>query len=445
MNVLTNILALVFVLSFLVFFHEAGHFAVAKFFRFPVEVFSLGFGKRLFGFKWKETDYRVSILPLGGYVKVVGLGPDESDVVGASDAPPQTAPGTRWQRLLILFAGPAVNLVLALLLTATALWLGVDVFRYLDERPIVKHIDAGSPAEKAGVQIDDVVVKLSGRDVTTWEEVELALLSAPRENIPVEVQRGGQNVSIFIRPEVRDRDEIGYSGLNPFISATVGTLVAGYPAEKAGIRKGDLILSVNGRAVAGYYEVVRRIKEACLDFQPATAKPIELSIRRGAAETLTISVTPVFEGKRWLIGFRPDPEIIHKRLTWGKALPAAWSSCVLKARTTFTTVGRLFRGKGSIKQLSGPVAIAGIAGASARRGVSELIDFMAILSLQLGLLNLLPIPVLDGGNIFITLLESIARRDFSLRVKEKLLYAGFIFLVGLMAVVLVYDIMKSIR
>src|SRR5258706_14845503 len=154
MNIPVNFLALVFVLSFLIVFHEGGHFAVAKLFRFPVEVFSLGFGKRLFGFRRKETDYRVSLIPLGGYVKVVGLGPDESDVVEGTAATAPVQPGTRLQRLLILVAGPGVNLVLALLLTAFALMLGVEGPRYLEEKPVVNPVDGGSPAEAAGRKVD---------------------------------------------------------------------------------------------------------------------------------------------------------------------------------------------------------------------------------------------------------------------------------------------------
>src|SRR5512143_3187710 len=139
MNIPTNILALIFVLSVLIVVHEFGHYVVAKLFKFPVEVFSVGFGKRLFGFKRKETDYRVSLIPLGGYVKVVGLGPDESDVVTPEHAPPVVA-GARWQRLLVLFAGPVMNLLLALTLTAMAFTIGMEVLKYQEEAPVVKHV-----------------------------------------------------------------------------------------------------------------------------------------------------------------------------------------------------------------------------------------------------------------------------------------------------------------
>jgi regulator of sigma E protease len=170
MNIPTNILALVFVLSVLIVFHEGGHFAIAKAFRFPVEVFSLGFGKRLFGVKRGETDYRVSLIPLGGYVRVVGLGPDESDVVAGTAEQSQTVPGSRGQRLLILLAGPGVNLVLAVFLTAGALMAGIEVARYRTEPPVVSAVAKESPAEKAGIHVGDRIVALGGKPVSTWDD-----------------------------------------------------------------------------------------------------------------------------------------------------------------------------------------------------------------------------------------------------------------------------------
>ncbi len=442
MNIPTNIIALVFVLSFLIFFHEAGHFLIAKLFRFPVEIFSLGFGKRLFGFQRRGTDYRVSLIPLGGYVKVVGLGPDESDVVSGA-AQEATSTGSRWQRLLILFAGPGVNLVLALLLTAFALMIGVNAPRHLEEKPVVKHVDSGSPAEVAGVRVDDVILKLSGRSVATWREVETDLGLAPREKIPVELLRGDRVVTVEIRPEPRTEYDIGYTGLNPFVPAIVERLAPGYPGEKAGLRRGDRILAVSGREVAGFYEVMHRIRELAADFDARGARPIELVIDR-AGVTERITLTPVKEGSSWKIGFSPRAEQIRRRLAFREALAASWRENLQNTRAVFSTVRRLVTGGGSLRQLSGPIDIAKFSGEAARSGAADLLNFMGLLSLQLGLLNLLPIPLLDGGQIFITLLESVARRDFPLRVKERLMQAGLVFLVFLMIAVLCLDVLKNV-
>ena len=215
MTIPTNILALIFVLSFLIVFHEGGHFLVAKLFKFPVEIFSLGFGKRLFGWKKNETDYRVSLIPLGGYVKVVGLGPDESDVVAGTAEASVTQPGTRLERLLILFAGPGVNLVLAFLLTALAFLIGVEVAKYKGEAPVVKVVDHGSPAERAGIQAGDRIATISGKPVRTWEEVELETGLAPREELTVGIERDGKPLTLRLTPEPRSKYDIGYTGLNP--------------------------------------------------------------------------------------------------------------------------------------------------------------------------------------------------------------------------------------
>ncbi len=446
MQIPTNILALVFVLSVLIVLHEWGHFAVAKSFKFPVEVFSLGFGKRLFGWKRGETDYRVSLIPLGGYVKIVGLGPDESDIVAGGEAAP-AQPGTRAQRLLILFAGPGVNLVLALLLTTFALMLGVEVPKYYDERPVVKHVDAGSPAEKAGVKVDDLVLKLSGRPVTTWREVELDLGTSPRQEIPVEIQRGSEIVTLSVRPEPMTKFQkaydIGYVGLNPQIPAIVGTLMPGYPGAKAGLKAGDRIAAIDGKEVSGYYEVVRRMRAAATEAAGKPPVAMAFTIERDGAPR-TISIVPQDEAGSWKIGFTPKYELVRRKLAFGAAVGAAVSELKNQTRTTFSIVGRLFQGKGSMRQFSGPIDIARMSGEMARTGLAALLGFMGMLSLQLGILNLLPIPLLDGGQIFITLVEAAARRDFSLKVKERLLQAGLAFLVLVMVTVLYFDVVKNI-
>jgi regulator of sigma E protease len=443
MTIPTNILALVFVLSFLIVFHEGGHFLVAKAFKFPVEVFSLGFGKRLFGWKRKETDYRVSLIPLGGYVKVVGLGPDESDIVsGTAEAAP-AQPGTRLQRLLILFAGPGVNLVLAILLTAFAFMVGVEVATYKAEPPVVKVVDRGSPAEKAGIREGDRIETIGGKAVDTWEDVEVETGLAPREKLAVGVLRDGRPLTLELTPEPRSKYDIGYTGLNPAIPAVVSRVVAGYPGAKAGLRVGDRIVSVNGKPVVLYFEVVRFIREAAANFDKDGPQPIALVVNRGG-ETLTLNVVPVREGESWKIGFAPREETTIRQYGLGAAFAASWRENVRQVRLTGQIVGRLFRGSGSMRQLSGPIDIAKFSGEAARSGVAPLVMLMGVLSLQLGLLNLLPIPLLDGGQIFVTLLEAAARRDFSIKVKERLLQAGFVFLVLVMVTVLYFDVLKNV-
>lgn len=444
MNIPINILALIFVLSFLIFFHEGGHYLIAKLFKFPVEVFSLGFGKRLFGFKRKETDYRVSLIPLGGYVKVVGLGPDESDVVSGTAEQAPVVPGSRWQRLLILLAGPGVNLVLAILLTAGAFMIGIEVAKYRTQPPVVSAVAKDSPAQKADIRVGDRIVALGGKAVATWEDVEIGLGVRPNETVRVGVERGGERLEKDVLVEAKGKYQVGYTGLMPDLPVVVSQVIGGEPASKAGLRKDDEIAAIAGRPTT-YAEVVRDIQAAAEGFAKDAPGAIVLTVRRDG-KTLEVPVVPRREGEVWKIGmaFTPKEETVLRRMGPVAAIQAAWKESLKQATLTFETVGRLFRGRASVRQLSGPIDIAKFSGEAARTGLAPLLGLMGMLSLQLGILNLLPIPLLDGGQIFITLLESAARRDFSLRVKERLLQAGFVFLVLLMVTVLYFDVVKNI-
>ncbi len=445
MQISTNILAFVFVLSFLIFFHESGHYLVARLFRFPIEVFSIGFGKRLFGWKRNGTDYRVSLVPLGGYVKIVGLGPDESDVVDNSAS--QGLLGTRWQRFLVLLAGPAVNLVLALLLTAGAFMTGREVPKYLGEPPVVTLVDAGSPAEKAGFLVGDRILSLSGTRVSTWEEVLPRLSLASREKIAVLVKRGAEQLELEIVPLPMTKEQkqydIGYTGLSPNVPAVIHSLAPGYPGEKAGLKVGDRIVSIDGRPVVLYFQVVHLIKEATASFAEKGERALDVVVER-AGKTLTIPVVPRKEGKDWKIGFTPFFETVRVKLGPVAAIQASWTENLRMSAAVGQTIKRMVSGSGSIRQLSGPVDIAKFSGEAVRTGLGPLMAFMGLLSLQLGLLNLLPIPLLDGGQLMILTFEGLLRRDFSLKLKEKLLQAGFVFLVLLMVSVLAFDIAKNL-
>ena len=449
MTIPTNILALIFVLSFLIVFHEGGHFLIAKLFKFPVEIFSLGFGKRLFGWKRNETDYRVSLIPLGGYVKVVGLGPDESDVVHGTAEASVTQPGTRLERLVILFAGPGVNLVLAFLLTAGAFMIGMEVPKYYEERPVVTFVDPDSPAERAGLQVDDVIVKLAGKPVTTWREVELDTGLASRQQISVEVLRQGQTVPLTLQPEPKTEEQkkydVGFTGLHASAPVFIGILQPNAPGVKAGLKVGDRIVSVNGHDVSCFAAVVWRIAQAAADFKDSGPKPIDFGVERDG-KMLTLPVTPRAEGSSWKIGFGATlHDTVRRSLPLLPALEASFKELREQTRATATVLGRLVSLKGSFRQFSGPIDIAKFSGEAARSGPASLLSLMGILSLQLGLLNLFPIPLLDGGQIFVTLLEAVARRDFSLKVKERLLQAGFVFLVLVMVTVLYFDVLKNVN
>ena len=447
MTILSNTLALVVVLSVLVVVHEFGHFAVAKAFRFPVEVFSVGFGKRLFGKKWRGTDYRVSAIPLGGYVRVIGLGPDESTVTEGTSREAPTV-GKRWQRALVLLAGPGMNFVLAILLHTAVFVVGVKVPAYELDRPVIRVVEPGSPGAAAGFQPGDRVVSINGTETPRWRDVLFIFGMSAREKLDVEVDRGGNGVFLHVVPRPNTKYDLGYVGLLPDFGTSVkpriGSVVAGSPAEKAGLKAGDVIVSVAGRPIQGSPDqIFTNFVGAVASAAPG---PFPIEYRRDG-KTATVPVSPRRDPDgSWKVGVQVGadlPEVLE-RFPVRQAFVEGWRRVRTDFNMTLSILGRLFRGRASMKSMSGPLDIAKFSGEAARTGAVPLVALMAAISLQLGIFNLLPIPVLDGGHLFLLGLESAARRDFSLRVKERILQVGFVMILALLAVVLYNDLAKNL-
>jgi regulator of sigma E protease len=446
LNILSNVLALIVVLSVLVVVHEFGHFAVAKFFGFPVEVFSVGFGRRLFGKRWRGTDYRFSAIPLGGYVRVIGLGPDESTVTeGTSkEAPPV---GKRWQRGLILLAGPGMNLVLAVVLHTTVFAVGTRVPAYELERPVIRIVEPGSPGAQAGFQPGDRIVSINGTQTPRWRDVLFTFGMSAREKLDVEVDRNGNSVLLAVTPRPNTKYDLGYVGLLPDfgtnVRARIEKVIDGSPAEKAGLKAGDVVLSVAGKPIQGAPDqVFSKFVEAVGSAAPG---PFPIEYRRDGL-TASVAVAPRREGASWKVGVQVVgdlPEVLE-RFPLRQAVKEGWRRVETDFRMTLSILGRLVRGTASMKSMSGPLDIAKFSGEAARTGAVPLVSLMAAISLQLGIFNLLPIPVLDGGHLFLLGVEGIARRDFSLRVKERILQVGFVMILALLAVVLYNDLAKNL-
>jgi regulator of sigma E protease len=446
LTIVGNTLALLLVLSVLVVVHEFGHYAVAKAFGFPVEVFSIGFGKRLFGRKWKETDYRVSAIPLGGYVKVVGLGPDESTLAEGSSR--EMAPiGKRWQRALILLAGPLMNLVLAYGLHTAVFALGVRVPAYELEAPVVKVVEPKSAGAEAGFRPGDRILSIDGKETPRWRDAQFAFAMNARERLEVKIERDGAIQTLYVTPRATTKYDLGDVGLYPDFGTSVRPRVAmvlsGSPAEAAGLKKEDVILSIAGKEIrGGPDEIFTKFVSAVSSAAPG---PFPLQYLRDG-KVFTTTVQPRKEGDSWKIGVQVGanlPEVLE-RFPVGQAFVEGWRRVKTDFRMTLSVLGRLFRGKASIRSMSGPLDIAKFSGEAARTGPVSLVSLMAAISLQLGIFNLLPIPVLDGGHLFLLTLEGLARRDFSLRLKERILQLGFLMIVALIVVVLYNDLAKNL-
>jgi regulator of sigma E protease len=428
-NAPSSLLGLIIVLGVLIFVHEGGHFLVAKFFKVRVLVFSLGFGKRLFGFHRGGTDYRVSLIPLGGYVRMAGDTPEE----GRTGDPDEFLSKPKWQRFLILVAGPFMNLFIAVAFVAG---LNISGMPSVPMRPIIGEVAANKPAARAGLQAGDLLVAIDGEPVSDFDDVKLIVSTHSGTPLRVDYMRNGQRRTTTLTPvaEQREFGLVGIAGITAFTEPIAG-VDAGSPAFRGGVRNGDRILTANGQPIA-------QLTDLMPIFAAAKGGPVALVAQRGAQRLALTVPAAKDDPKDPLRGIGMPVEF--KKLPFGAAVTAAFNENVKMTRVSFMTIARLLRGEGSVKELSGPVAIAKISGAAVRLGLKALLSLMAMISLQLGIMNLLPIPVLDGGHIMILLVEGVVGHDLSLRVKERIQQVGFAALATLMLVVIYNDVITNV-
>jgi regulator of sigma E protease len=451
---ITTILAFVVVLGITITIHEFGHFAMAKLLKIRVLVFSLGFGPKLVGFTKGDTEYRLSPFPIGGYVKMAGESYDEE----RKGEPDEFLSHPKWHRFLVAVSGPFMNILLAVFILTFSYLEGVYVPRYPSEPAIVGPVAANSIAKRAGLETGDRIISVHGIRIKTWEDLEVALGTAPRDALDVKVLRNKQILPIhFDAPTKGDQVEPAALGFKYTLPKTIVYAVdEGSPAQKAGLKAGDEILSVrgNGRSGTGYDQILNIISES-------KGVPLNFKIRRPEAEIpkdqlwesseypkssiVQLTIAPTEENGRVIIGFVPDyPSDLQKFGIIGAIAQSVQRNYELSS-LTFKIIGRIFKGSASVRTLSGPIEIARISGSAARTGSARIFfGFLGLVSLQLGVFNLLPIPILDGGVIALLLIEGLIRRDISLNLKEKIVQVGFVFLILLMGFVVFNDLSKII-
>jgi regulator of sigma E protease len=440
---MNTLIGVILVLGVIILVHEWGHFIVARLFRVRVDVFSIGFGPRLFGFKWGNTDWRVSALPLGGYVRMAGQ--DIADV-DSGDKPPTGAPDEllskkRWQRALISFAGPAVNLIFPLfLLTGYFIIKGQAYPKYTDQSLVVLGLSKDSPSAKAGIEPGDRITLLNGTSNPTWGTLENEFNKGLTDKtFAVTYERDGQSHSTEVATVGMTEPSLlfGYPPSRPL----VGMIDKEKPAYRAGIRRDDVIETMNGKPLPNWQEMVTAI-------QKNQGNPAPVTVRRGS-QILNFTIKPAL-GKNergeaaWIIGISPGQEFSFRKVGLGEAFTSSAQMTGRGIVGVIDIVGKLLTGKLAVKQLQSVVGIANEAGHAVQEGTYAVVALMAALSLNLGILNLLPIPILDGGHILLLSLEGIRRRDFSLAFKERFIQVGLVFLLVLIAYVMYNDVLRML-
>jgi regulator of sigma E protease len=431
------------VLGIMVLVHEFGHFAVAKLCGVRVEVFSIGFGKRLFGFRRGDTDYRLSLLPLGGYVKMSGEQPGEA----STGDPAEFNAHPRWQRILIGLAGPVSNFLLALLLMTGFYMMHNEVEAFRSQPANIDFVSDHTAAAAAGLKAGDTIARFDGVTNPTWEQVSIRSAMNVGQIVPVEVKRGGQTVSMqMMVPQPRagedfDFDTVGFVPRMQEDPIRVRQIEAGMPAAKAGLKAGDQILSVDGLTLHSV--------DAMLAFlQQGNGKPIQLNALRDG-KTFQVELQPIMADagnghKLYRIGFAPNlPPFKIQQLSPPAALKQSVHFNLRYSGLILEVLHRMVTRRFAVQDLSGPIGIARETGLAVEQpGWQPIIGLMSIISLNLGIFNLLPIPILDGGVIVLLLIEGVMRRDLNQEFKERIYQAAFVVLLIFAAFVMFNDISK---
>jgi regulator of sigma E protease len=426
--------------------HELGHFIVAKLFGIRVETFSVGFGKRLWGVRKGDTDYRISLIPLGGYVKMAGENLDEQ-ITGAPD---EFMSKPKWQRLCVAFAGPVMNILTALVVTAGIAMVHHDVPSYMDKPALVAGVAAGSAAEKAGIKAGDLIVKIEGQDNPTYGDVFYRVMFNPDMVLPITVKRGDELLQLELRPATRnvEDDTVGIADIKPVMgpNAKLYVLQVNSPsaAEQAGMKDGDQIVAINGALLeqdeSGRETLIKGI-------EGSGGNPVALTVIR-SGQKIDLTATPELKDGKYRLGFYNEVGEGTRKLSLLPALKFSYQQnlrVLWLTKVALTQVATRKRSAGNT--VAGPIRILKYSRDAAKQGPLSVFSLISLLSLNLGIFNLLPIPVLDGGLIFMLLLETVlglVGLTLTRPMKERMLQVGFVLLMALVVFVVINDIRKVV-
>ncbi len=433
------ILSIIFVLSVLVFFHELGHFMFAKLFGVRVERFSIGFPPRLIGIKIGETDYCISAIPFGGYVKMAGVIDESMDTSSLKGEPYEFASKKTWQKILILIGGVTMNLFLA--------WVVISGLLHFKGEPILPITEIGYVAEEsafqeAGFRVGDKILSVNGQPISTWNDVRDQFISNLGKEISFEIERQGERFTIVLGKDLLKTKNSDQLGIFPLIPAVVGEIIPGTPAQKVGLQPGDRIMSIAGTPVKSWEEMTKIVRANANN-------PLDFEIERNG-KILHIQITPEptdeidENGVSHIVG-KIGIGIYYetRQLGPGEAIIEGLQRTFFYTTLNFRALGWLITGKKSAKEmLGGPIMITKMAGDFAKSGFSSLMELIAHLSIMLAILNILPIPALDGGHITIVIIEHIRRKPLTTKTKLKIQQWGMAILFVIMFFVIYNDIAR---
>lgn len=437
MNFIQNVWWVLVLIGVMIMIHELGHYWAARYFDVRVESFSLGFGPRLFGFRRGETDFRVSWILFGGYVKMAGEQPGDAAAV---NDPRSFLAKPRWQRMIIAFAGPFMNIILA---------VGILTGLYMVKYPKFPEAAQGkvglvmpnSAAANAGVREGDRVLAFDGQQNPAWEDVMLKEIASAGQPLEIKLLRDGKEISVTATPTMDERAGVGSLGWAEQAEIQIGGIEPGMDAERKGLRRGDILLTANGIPIRSSY----RLREIVRASQGRTVEVVYLRDGKEVAATLTPSERELEGQKSWMIGVRLEPRVTYIQLDFFDALTESVGQNLKSATMIYSFIEKMIEGRMSPKSLEGPIRIAQLSGDAAREGADAFLGLMSMVSLNLAVFNLLPIPILDGGVILLLLIEMLWRRDMSLALKENFMKFGFVFLMCVVVFVLYNDITKMFR
>jgi regulator of sigma E protease len=420
----------VILLGVMILIHELGHYVAALLVGIKVETFSFGFGPRLFGIKRGETDFRVSAIPFGGYVRMMGEQPGDEP----STDPRSFQAKARWQRALVVLAGPFMNIVLAIVIV-TGLYMYGFPKEVTSSDPVISSLQPGSPAANAGLQPGDKIVQLNGRKNPSWSDLLTQEALNANHQLSVVVDRNGRKLNLAVTPRMDAKQGVGVAGWGGDVQ--VGQVVKGSPAEAAGLKPGDLLIRVNKQPVASAATVQQSVIRS-------GGKPVELTVMRdGHIRDLRVAPAATGDSKMpWRIGiaFRMPVEMV--KLGFAPALRESVRLNLQNATLIFQVLGSIVERRVSPKTLAGPIGMAKMSSEAAHEGASSFFGWMALVSLNLAIFNLLPIPILDGGTLLMLFVEMLIQREVSMHVKETIFKLGFVFLMMIVVFVIYNDISR---